>query len=79
LQPTKVALIALVPEEECTIRKLAETVAKEFDLKETKFDPSMADGQYRKTMSNATLRRLLPNYKFTSLEEGIKVTVASFK
>jgi hypothetical protein len=37
-------LIALVPEEECSIRTLAETIAKEFNLKETKFDPSVADG-----------------------------------
>ena len=79
LQPSKVELIALVPEEECTIRKLAETVAKEFGLPETKFDASKADGQFRKTMSNATLRSLLPSFKFTSLEEGIRATAAAYR
>jgi nucleoside-diphosphate-sugar epimerase len=72
-------LIALVPEEECSIRKLAETIAKECNLMETKFDASVADGQYRKTMSNAILRSHLPNFKFTSLEEGIGMTVRAFK
>jgi len=55
-------LIALVPEEECSIQKLAETIAKECNITEIKFDTSVADGQYRKTMSNAILRSHLPNF-----------------
>lgn len=54
-------------------------MASEFGLTETKFDPSVADGQYRKTMANTILRSYLPNFKFTSLEEGVKATVLAFK
>lgn len=64
---TKLDLIALVPEDEQTIGELAQVVAREFSLREVRFDPSRADGQHRKTMSNKTLRSLLPNFKFTPL------------
>ena len=74
----KVGLIALVPEEEYSIRELAESVAGAFGLKNVKFDPSKPDGQFRKTMSNATLRRLLPGFKFTPLDEGIRATVSNY-
>lgn len=32
---------------------------------EVKFDTSKADGQYKKTASNAKLRKYLPDFKFT--------------
>lgn len=37
----------------------------------SQFDSSKADGQYKKTASNAKLMKLLPNFKFTPFEEGI--------
>jgi len=43
------------------------------------FDTSKADGQHRKHMSNAGLRALLPNFEFTSLTDGINLTVADYK
>lgn len=30
----------------------------------------MADGQFKKTASNATLRKYLPDFKFTPFDEG---------
>jgi GDP-L-fucose synthase len=42
------------------------------------FDTSKADGQYKKTASNAKLRSYLPNYAFTPMDAGIKETVAWF-
>jgi hypothetical protein len=32
---------------------------------EVKFDTTKADGQYKKTASNAKLRKYLPDFKFT--------------
>jgi len=37
------------------------------------------DGQFKKTASNARLRQLVPNYSFSSLQEGINKTVQWFK
>lgn len=34
------------------------------------FDTSKADGQFKKTASNAKLRQLLPDFKFTPISEG---------
>jgi GDP-L-fucose synthase len=39
------------------------------------FDTSQADGQFKKTASNAKLRSLLPDYEFSPLEQAIKETV----
>jgi len=38
-----------------------------------------ADGQYKKTASNKKLRALYPDFKFTSMEEGLGRTVKWFK
>jgi hypothetical protein len=37
---------------------------------EVKFDTSKADGQYKKTASNAKLRKYLPDFKFTPFKVG---------
>lgn len=43
------------------------------------FDTDKADGQFKKTASNAKLRSLLPDYKFTPIEEGLAQTCKWFK
>merc|ERR1712187_133659 len=35
-------------------------------------DTSKADGQHKKTASNAKLRTYLPDFEFTSIQEGVK-------
>ena len=45
----------------------------------TQFDTNKADGQYKKTASNAKLRKLLPDYRFTSIEEGLAKSCQWFK
>lgn len=42
------------------------------------FDTTKADGQYKKTASNAKLRGLLPGYAFKPMREGVAETVAWF-
>ena len=34
------------------------------------FDTTKADGQYKKTASNAKLRKYLPDFQFTPFQEG---------
>jgi GDP-L-fucose synthase len=42
------------------------------------FDTSKADGQFKKTASNAKLRTFKPDHKFVGMEEGIKKAVDWF-
>lgn len=39
-------------------------------LTDNQYDTSKADGQFKKTASNAKLRRYLPDFKFTPFKQG---------
>jgi GDP-L-fucose synthase len=41
--------------------------------------PSISNGQYKKTADNSKLRKYLPDYKFTPIEQGLKETIQWFK
>jgi len=45
---------------------------------EVVFDKQRADGQHKKTASNAKLRSYLPDFQFTPFEEAVKETVDWF-
>ena len=70
--------------EEVPIREVAQLIAQATGLEERAlaWDASKADGQFRKTASNAKLRALLarvrPDFAFTSIREGIRETVDWF-
>lgn len=65
--------------DEISIAQLAESIVKAFNFKgQITFDTSKADGQYKKTASNAKLRRLLPDFKFTDFNLAIQETVNWF-
>ena len=71
--------IILSTSEEISIRELVETIAKVMDYRgKIIFDSTKPDGQYRKPTSNRKLMSFLPEYKFTSLEDGINRTVRWF-
>lgn len=74
-------ILSVDEKDEVSIGELAHIIASAFSFDgEIKFNTSMADGQYKKTASNAKLRSLLPqDFKFTPLEEAVKETVAWFK
>ncbi|KFV60877.1 GDP-L-fucose synthase, partial [Tyto alba] len=42
------------------------------------FDTTKADGQFKKTASNAKLRRYLPNFQFTPFRQAVTETCAWF-
>ena len=44
-----------------------------------KFLTDKADGQFKKTASNAKLRRYLPDFQFTPTEVAVRETVQWFR
>ncbi|XP_027488255.1 GDP-L-fucose synthase-like, partial [Corapipo altera] len=64
-------ILSVGEEDEVSIREAAEAVAEAMDFQgELLFDPSKADGQFKKTASNAKLRRYLPGFQFTPFRKG---------
>lgn len=74
--------LILAPDEsaEISIADVARAIAQEFDYEHAMvFDTQASDGQYKKTASNAKLKRLYPEATFRSFAEGIRESVAWFK
>lgn len=64
---------------EVSIRDVALAVVKAMEFEgEVVFDTNKADGQFKKTASNNKLRLHLPDYKFTSMDDGVKKAVDWF-
>ena len=59
-----------------SIKETAEIALKACEAEDIKilWDSSKPDGQYRKDVSNSKMLELIPDFQFTSLEEGIKKT-----
>lgn len=73
-------VLSVDEQDEVSIGDVATLVAKEFDYEQhVVFSDSEDKGQYKKTANNAQLRTLLPEYKFTSLQEGLKETIQWFQ
>jgi len=67
-------------DEEVSIKDLVGILVDEFNFKgKVIFDNSKPDGQYQKPSDNSKIKELLPNFKYTSFEQGIKETVNWFK
>jgi GDP-L-fucose synthase len=73
-------ILSVGEEEEVSIRDCALAVAEAMSFSgKVVFDTSKADGQFKKTASNAKLRRLLPGYVFKDIKEGLAETALWFK
>jgi len=58
---------------EVSIKDVALMIAKSMNFQgNVVFDTTKSDGQFKKTASNKKLRGILPDYKFTSMEAGLK-------
>ena len=69
-------ILATDEEDEVSIKEVAEMILEAFEFKgEVKFLTDKADGQFKKTASNAKLRKYLPDFKFVPTREAIKRTV----
>ena len=72
--------IILSPQEEVSISYISVLITKEINYPgEVIFDTSYSDGQYKKTVSNNKLMKLIDDFHFTPIEEGIKQTIEWFK
>lgn len=72
-------ILSVDEKDEISIAELAQSIANAFEFKgRLEFDTTKADGQYKKTASNAKLRALRPDFEFTPFDEAIKETVQWF-
>lgn len=61
---------------EVSIGEVAKCISDAFQFEgKIQFDTDKADGQYKKTASNAKLRSLLPDFEFTAFSVAIQETV----
>jgi GDP-L-fucose synthase len=66
-------------DEEISIKNLVEILVDEFKFKgKVIFDESKPDGQFRKPSDNSKIKELLPDFKYTPFEQGVKETVNWF-
>jgi GDP-L-fucose synthase len=64
---------------EIPIKDIVNMIAKEMGFKgNIVFDVTKPDGQFRKPSDNGKLRKYLPDFKFTPIEEGLKETINWF-
>lgn len=64
---------------EVSIKDVALSVVKAMKFEgEVIFDTTKADGQFKKTACNKKLRKLRPDYKFVSIDEGVQKSVDWF-
>jgi GDP-L-fucose synthase len=65
--------------EEVSIKDLVDILVQEFNFKgKVIFDKSKPDGQFKKPSDNSKIKALMPDFKYTPFEEGIKETVLWF-
>ncbi|EGZ13147.1 hypothetical protein PHYSODRAFT_511177 [Phytophthora sojae] len=73
-------ILSVDEEDEVSIGDVAREIADAMDFNgEIVFDESKADGQFKKTASNAKLRRLLPDFQFTTIKQGLREATAWFE
>ena len=63
--------------EEVSIKDLVDILVQEFNFKgKVIFDKSKPDGQFKKPSDNSKIKELMPDFKYTPFEEGIKETAS---
>lgn len=66
-------ILSVDEKDEISIKDAAEMIVKAMNFEYgLEYDTTRADGQYKKTASNAKLRKLWPAFKFTPMDEAIK-------
>ncbi|KAI9034573.1 hypothetical protein DFJ74DRAFT_600760 [Hyaloraphidium curvatum] len=72
-------ILSVGEEDEVTIRQVADAIVKAVGFEgDYSWDTTKADGQYKKTASNAKLRKYLPDFQFTPFEQAVKESVDWF-
>jgi GDP-L-fucose synthase len=72
--------IILSTSEEISIMDVVDIIAQNMNFKgKIIFDKNKPDGQFRKPSDNSKILKYLPNYNFTSFENGVKETIEWFE
>jgi len=72
-------ILSVDEKDEISIKEAAELVVEAFEFKgDIIYDTTRSDGQYKKTASNAKLRKYLPTFEFTPIKQAVKETVEWF-
>jgi len=74
-------ILSVDEQDEIRIRDVVDSIANAigFDPENIVYDHTKSDGQLKKTASNAKLRKLYPDFRFTPFAEGIAKTVKWFE
>ena len=73
------SLFAVDENDEVSIKDVGELIAKSLNFgRDLEYDTTKADGQFKKTASNAKLRKYLPDFKFTPLSQAVDESVKWF-
>lgn len=73
-------ILSVDEKDEVSISTVAENIAQAFDFHgEIQYDSTQADGQFKKTASNAKLRSYMPDFQFTPFQQAVNDTVQWFK
>ena len=65
--------------EEITIKELTNKIVKEFNFKgNIIYDTNFSNGQNKKTVDSFELLNYIPDFKFTSIDDGLKKTINYF-
>lgn len=73
-------ILSVGEEDEVSIKAAAEMVVDAMEFKgQVIYDTNKSDGQYKKTASNAKMRKYLPDFKFTPFQQAIKETCDWFQ
>lgn len=71
--------IILSTSEEISIKDVVDIIVELMNFKgEVIWDKSKPDGQLRKPSDNSKIKKYLPDFKFTKIEEGLKSTIEWF-
>jgi len=66
-------ILSVDEKDEVSIKDAAEMIIEAMDFQYgLEYDTTKADGQYKKTASNAKLRKLWPAFKFTPMKDAVK-------
>uniref|UniRef100_A0A3P8X833 GDP-L-fucose synthase n=2 Tax=Esox lucius TaxID=8010 RepID=A0A3P8X833_ESOLU len=74
-QEVEPIILSVGEEEEVSIKEAAEAVVEVMRFKgQVTYDTTKADGQFKKTASNAKLRQYCPSFTFTPFKQALKET-----
>jgi GDP-L-fucose synthase len=70
----------VAPDEVYTIKQIAEMAVKSLGVNiEIEFDTTKPNGQYRKDVTNDEINRIIPDFNFLNLKDGIRKTYEEYK